>query len=122
MEDALQELINKPRSNPDHARFAKHLHHHLSERFTFLRHANVDATNFRAELAIRPAVVNRKVWGGNRTWDGAHAQAVLSSVLVTCDQLYRSPILFLSKVLTATQPPQLIPRAGDQVRSRLSSK
>ena len=23
------------------------------------------------EQAIRPAVVNRKVWGGNRTWIGA---------------------------------------------------
>lgn len=108
MEEALQELVNTPRSNPDHARFAKHLRHHLSEWFTFLRHADVDATNFRAEQAIRPAVVNRKVWGGNRTWNGAHAQAVLSSVLVTCDQLFRSPILFLSNVLTATQPPQLI--------------
>jgi transposase len=73
-----------------------------------LRHANVDATNFRAEQAIRPAVVNRKVWGGNRTWIGAHAQAALSSVLVTCHQLLRSPILFLTEVRTATQPPKLI--------------
>lgn len=27
----------------------------------------IDATNWRAEQAIRPCVVNRKVWGGNRT-------------------------------------------------------
>lgn len=108
MEDALLALVATPRSNSEHARFAKHLRNHLSEWFTFLRHADVDATNFRAEQAIRPAVVNRKVWGGNRTWVGAHAQAVLSSVLVTCDQLLRSPILFLTEVLTATQPPKLI--------------
>jgi transposase len=29
-------------------------------------------------------VVNRKVWGGNRTAAGAHAQGVLMSVLETC--------------------------------------
>jgi len=108
LQEALQTLVDAPRSNPDHARFAKHLRNHLGEWFTFLRHPEVDATNFRAEQAIRPAVVNRKVWGGNRTWIGAHTQAVLSSVLVTCNQLLRSPILFLSEVLTATKPPQLI--------------
>jgi transposase len=108
LEDALQALVDEPHSNPDQARFAKHLRNHLGEWFTFLRHANVDATNFRAEQAIRPAVVNRKVWGGNRTWIGAHAQAALSSVLVTCHQRLRSPILFLTEVLTATQPPKLI--------------
>jgi tRNA U38,U39,U40 pseudouridine synthase TruA len=30
--------------------------------------------------------VNRKVWGGNRTDAGAHAQGVLTSLLVTLDQ------------------------------------
>jgi transposase len=108
LEDALGALVTTPRSNAEHAKFAKHLRNHLGEWFTFLRHADVDATNFRAEQAIRPAVVNRKVWGGNRTWVGAHAQAVLSSVLVTCDQLLRSPLHFLSQVLTATKQPRLI--------------
>ena len=35
-------------------------------------------------LLIRSAVVNRKVWGGNRTWNAAHAQGVLTSVIPTC--------------------------------------
>ena len=43
------------------------LHRHATEYFTFLRQANVEATNYHAEQAIRPSVVNRKVWGGNRT-------------------------------------------------------
>ena len=92
----------------EHARFVKHLQNHLGEWFTFLRHSNVGTANFRAEQAIRLAVVNRKVWGGNRTWPGAHAQTVLSSVLVTCGQLLRFPIRFLTEVLTATQPAMLI--------------
>jgi hypothetical protein len=28
----------------------------------------------------------RKVWGGNRTWEGAHTQQILVSVLRTCWQ------------------------------------
>ena len=39
--------------------------------FTFLWDPSVDATNWRAEQAIRPAVVTRKVCGGNRTRKGA---------------------------------------------------
>ena len=35
--------------------------------FTFLRVPGVQATNWRAEYAIRPPVVCRKAWGGNRT-------------------------------------------------------
>jgi len=31
-------------------------------------------------------VIARKVWGGNRTWNGARTQEVLASVLRTCCQ------------------------------------
>ena len=57
--------------------------------FWFLIQPGVEATNWRAEQAIRPAVVNRKVWGGNRTLHGADAQSILMSVLRTCHQLSR---------------------------------
>lgn len=33
--------------------------------------------------AVRPCVVNRKTWGGNRTWAGARTQGVLTSVIAT---------------------------------------
>ena len=45
--------------------------------FTFLWDPSVDATNWRAEQAIRPAVVTRKVCGGNRTRKGADTQQKL---------------------------------------------
>jgi hypothetical protein len=48
--------------------------------FTFLYCPGLDATNYRAEQAIRPMVVTRKFWGGNRTEQGAHTQSVLVSV------------------------------------------
>jgi transposase len=52
-------------------RLAKHLLKHAMHWFWFLIDPTIDATNWRAEQAIRPAVVNRKVWGGNRTAAGA---------------------------------------------------
>jgi hypothetical protein len=41
----------------------------------------------------------RKVWGGNRTWVGARAQAVLMSVWRTCWQQGRSALDYLSQRL-----------------------
>jgi transposase len=59
----------------------------------------LDATNWRAELAIRFGVILRKVWGGSRTWAGARAQSVLMSVWWTCWQQGRSALDFLSQLL-----------------------
>jgi transposase len=67
--------------------------------FTFLRQPGLDATNWRAELAIRFGVLLGKVWGGNRTWAGARAQSVLMSVGRTCWQQRRSALDFLSQLL-----------------------
>jgi len=61
--------------------------------------AGLDATNWRAELAIRFGVILRKVWGGSRTWACARAQAVLMSVWRTCWQQGRSALDFLSQLL-----------------------
>jgi len=52
-----------------------------------------------AEQALRPAVVNRKVWGGNRTWNGASHQERLMTVLRTTRQQHRDPITILADLL-----------------------
>ena len=70
--------------------------------FTFLREPGLDATNWRAELAIRFGVILRKVWGGSRTWAGARAQSVLMSVWRSCWQQGRSALDFLSQLLRGT--------------------
>jgi hypothetical protein len=69
---------------------------------TFLCQPGLDATNWRAELAIRFGVILRKVWGGSRTWVGARAQSVLMSVWRTCWQQGRSALDFLSQLLRGT--------------------
>ncbi len=63
---------------------ARHLRNHFEQWFAFVFDPRIEPTNWRAEQAIRPAVVNRKVWGGNWTAAGARAQGVLMSVLETC--------------------------------------
>jgi transposase len=83
------------------------LNHLASERehlFTFLRVPGVQATNWRAEQAIRPAVVTRTSWGGNRTRAGADTWQVLTSVLRTATQQGRDPIELLTRLLQAPTP------------------
>jgi transposase len=102
LENQLSDLIFPPKTNAANERLAKHLWAHRDELFTFLRQPGLDATNWRAELAIRFGVILRKVWGGSRTWVGARAQSVLMSVWRTCWQQGRSALDFLSQLLRGT--------------------
>lgn len=70
----------------DAARLAKRLSKHRADLTRFLRDEAVPATNNAAERALRPAVVMRKVTGGNRAASGADAWAVLASVMRTAQQ------------------------------------
>ena len=110
----MNKLLAYTRTNPTNERFAKHLARHRRELFTFLRHEGIDATNHRAEQAIRPAVVNRKVWGGNRTDPGAQAQSILMSVIRTTAQRGIEAVNFISSTLKAClgSRPQLFPDTG----------
>ena len=54
--------------------------------FAFLTMPDVEATNLRAEQFIRPAVVNRKIWGGNRTDHGARTWERIVTFLATARQ------------------------------------
>lgn len=94
--EALASPIQRNRAND---RLARHLLKHLPEWFTFLFVPELDATNWRAELAIRFGVILRKVWGGNRTWRGAEAQGILMSIWRTCWQRGLSAVEFLSQLL-----------------------
>jgi transposase len=100
-DERLLALARRPRRAPEYERLAWHLWDHSEQWFTFVTDPSVEATNWPAEQAIRPAVVNRKVWGGNRTAAGARAQGVLMSVLETCRRQARSALDYLSQTLRA---------------------
>ena len=107
---ALLDLIGTRSSVPAVQRFAAHLTTEASALLTFLGDPTVDATNWRAEHAIRPAVILRKVCGGNRSARGAATQQVLASLLRTTQQrgLDRTATLVtLLRSPTAIIPPGL---------------
>ena len=95
----LWELTRRPRAVPEYERLSKHLWDHGEQWFAFLTDPDIEATNWKAEQALRPAVVNRKVWGGNRTTRGGQAQAVLMSVLETCRRQTHSVLDYVSQTL-----------------------
>jgi transposase len=86
-------------------RFQSHLIVEYDAVFGFLFDPTVDATNWRAEQALRPAVVTRKMCGGgNRTVRGAQTQQVLASVLRTAQQRGLDTSTLLTTLLCAPQP------------------
>ena len=104
----LGRLIDAPPPLDDAERFARHLATEFSAVFLFLWDLSVDATNWRAEQAIRPAVVTRKVCGGNRTRHGADTQQVLASVVRTARQRDLDLPPLIATMLRATGP--VVPR------------
>ena len=109
LQHTLEDTVYPPKTNVTNERLAQHLWKHIDEIFTFLHIPGLDATNWRAELAMRFGVILRKVWGGNRTWAGAQAQAVLMSVWRTCWQRGVSALDFLSDRLRCRVIPVALP-------------
>jgi transposase len=114
LQGQMRTLLEPIKSNAANERLAQHLWKHHRQLFTFLRRPGLDATNHRAEQALRPAVVNRRVWGGNRTEAGAVAQSVLMTVWFTALRRGHDALEFVSQVLCslAAQRPMLLPDTG----------
>ena len=92
----LEALTDHPRTNAANETFRHHLYVYAEQWFQFLVDPQIPATNHRAEQALKTPIVNRKVWGGNRTAAGAVAQAVTGSVLQTCKNKALDVVTFVS--------------------------
>ena len=104
LEADMARLLDTNYRSEQNRRFAKHLNHEFDYLFTYLKCPGLDATNYRGEQAMRPAVVTRKVWGGNRTTNGAHIQEVLTSVFRTSHQRGVDPLPNLAALLRSPKP------------------
>jgi transposase len=100
----MSRLLSGKLTVPANRRLAKHLRLHQADLFVFLDRADVEATNWPAEQAIRPAVVNRKSCAGNRTMKGAAAQSVLMSALRTWHQQGLNTQTQLTNLLRSAGP------------------
>lgn len=103
LEAKLDRMLEKEYRNPANRRLEHHLEHERPWLFTFLYCPGLDATNNAAERAIRGMVIARKVWGGNRTWQGARTQQILVSVLRTCWQQGKDAFERMVSLLRARQ-------------------
>jgi transposase len=101
---AIDTLIAGRTRHPANRRLLNHLARERSALFTFLTTEGVQATNWRAEHAIRPAVLTRKNWGGNRTRAGATTWQALASVQTTATMQHRDPVAVLIPLLRNPQP------------------
>ena len=98
-------LPTRPSRLADARRFAAHLRTEFEAVFRFLLDPALDATNWRAEHALRPAVITRKMCGGgNRTRRGAQTQQVLASILRTAQQRGLDTTAVLVTALQAPRP------------------
>jgi len=104
LEARLDRLLDRHFRCPANQRLAKHLRHEQPHLFTFLRCPGLEATNNVGERTIRPMVVARKTWGGNRTWNGARTHQILASVLRTCWQQGKDAFTQLVKLLRSAPP------------------
>jgi len=103
--ERLNRQLDRPGTVADVRRFAAHLAVEWPALFTFLFEPTmIEATNWRAEQALRPAVVTRKVCGGNRSPRGAETQQILASVVRTANQRQLNPHAMLTALLRARTP------------------
>src|SRR5215469_17203981 len=121
LEAELDRLLARTYQDSANRRLAKHLRRERPYLFTFLYCPGLDATNNAAERALRPWVVARKNWGGNRTEKGARAQAVLSSLLASAKQQGKNPLDVLIELLVSQDQSKILalvpPACGTQDRS-----
>ena len=101
IEDRLEALARAHAADPepDARRLANRLLRHRRELTPFLWDEKLDGTNNAAERALRPAVVMRKITGGSRSEAGAHAWAVVASVLRTANQQGRDGVGTLKELM-----------------------
>jgi transposase len=112
--DRMRCLTERPRVNEANDTFAGHLYRYAHAWFVFLLDPkNIPATNHRAEQALRTPIVNRKVFGGNRTDAGCQAQSITSSTIQTCKQQKRSAFAFLRDTVCGLAQSIFVAVTGD---------
>ena len=88
----------------ENRKLIKHLLVEKDALFTFLADPTVDATSWRAEHAVRPTTVTRKVCGGNRTDRGAQTQGRMMTLFRTATQQGVDAVEFLVNLARAPDP------------------
>jgi transposase len=104
LEESAQRLLSAPQRG-----LAEKVRNRLAKQrdhlFTFLDHAQVEATNNLAERQLRPAVIARKISCGNKTARGAATWETLASLAATCAQRGESFVALVSRAALLSYRP-----------------
>jgi transposase len=103
LEAQWSELLAREATQTGDRKFRARMQHMAEHRFGCLYH-DVEATNNRAERAIRPAVIARKVSCGNKTERGAATWQILVSLAATAVQAGRDFVTELTTALPLACP------------------
>lgn len=110
LDEQASALLGPTRRDPDEERIANRLRKRKQWLFTFLDYPGVEATNNRAERALRPAVIARKLSCGNKTQAGKRTWEILASLAATYRQRGQDFVEQLRPCLRLPQHPQPVPR------------
>ena len=112
LEKELETLAKLESENKKTNTLIKRLVRHQHELIRFVDHPQAEYHNNRAERALRPEVIFRKLSFGNRTPAGAYNYQVLATVLETCRLKGKNLTNFIHSVWLSTKD-QLIPITRD---------
>lgn len=106
-EEELDQLINAPLQNADAEKLRKRFLTHRVENFTFLRFKQVDPDNNRAERALRPSVVMRKITYGNNSATGVFNHETLMSLVETAKLRGINPLDLMMSLAGGDDPAKI---------------
>ena len=110
IESRMDSLLGRDYTDPDNRRLANRMIKHREHLFTFLYVDEVEPTNNAAERAIRPAVIARKLSGGNRSPTGAETHSILASLAATARQHGATLVHAVTDLLRHRDPNYVTPR------------
>ncbi len=103
LEQTLESLAKLKSENKKTNTLIKRLVRHQHELIRFVDHPQAEFHNNRAERALRPEVIFRKLSFGNRTADGAYNYQILATVLETCRLKRKNLTDFIHSVWLSTK-------------------
>jgi transposase len=107
----LDRLLATPRTQPGDLAIQRRIGKRRDVVLSCLDDPAAEPTNNRAERALRPAVIARKLSCGNRTWHGKEAWETLTSLAATCEQRFHDFVTWLSSCLPLSASVVPIPNA-----------
>jgi len=102
--ERIELLHEQAHPHDENRKLVNHLYNNRHWLFTFLADPAVDATSWRAEQAVRPTTVTRKVCGGNRSDRGAETQGRMMTTFRTATQQGIDAVEFLVNLARAPDP------------------